>query len=253
MQIENESSFFFIGHRGTRVIYDENTQEAFQKALDYGANYLELDVRLTRDKNLVVFHDETMDRITSISKSIRDLNTSEIKAVRTKLTNSEIHLLVDVLDLFYGKTNFIIDFKQENIVNLALEIVKNKNLINSCVLSGRYLNELIEVKLKYSSLYISYNITKGKDLTLNQFLNNKNLNDLPLKPDMINLKSDLISRKFIDSCHEQDIKAIAWDFLNYQDPIMKMKELIKMGIDGIYFDNFKNILKIKTWIKKRNG
>jgi glycerophosphoryl diester phosphodiesterase len=46
----------FIGNRGTLVDYDENTLEAFDIAIKSGVN-LELDVRLTKDRKLIVFHD----------------------------------------------------------------------------------------------------------------------------------------------------------------------------------------------------
>ena len=46
----------FIGHRGTLVDYDENTLEAFDIAIKSGANCIELDVRRTKDRKLIVFH-----------------------------------------------------------------------------------------------------------------------------------------------------------------------------------------------------
>ncbi|MGV9172262.1 MAG: glycerophosphodiester phosphodiesterase, partial [Promethearchaeia archaeon] len=48
------NEFYFIGHRGTRIDYDENTVEAFQKAMQNGANIIEFDVRKTRDQRLVL-------------------------------------------------------------------------------------------------------------------------------------------------------------------------------------------------------
>ncbi|MDX1798607.1 MAG: hypothetical protein R3255_08165, partial [Candidatus Lokiarchaeia archaeon] len=92
---------------------------------------------------------------------------------------------------------------------------------------------------------ICYNITKGLGFTLNDFLNFKGLLKKDIKPDMISLRSSLVSKKFILICHEFKIKALAWDFISYKNAISKIKSLVDLGIDGILFDNYKNIQIIK--------
>jgi glycerophosphoryl diester phosphodiesterase len=54
-----------FAHRGSRVLWPENTAEAFQGAIDLGYHYIELDVRITSDGVIVVFHDATLDRTTN--------------------------------------------------------------------------------------------------------------------------------------------------------------------------------------------
>ncbi len=62
---------------------------------------------------------------------------------------------------------------------------------------------------------------------------------------MISLKSNLISQKFIEKCHVNEIMALSWDFLGYENPISNINNLITKGIDGILFDDFNNIKKIR--------
>ena len=69
------------GHRGAKGMYPENTLLSFQKAIDQGADGLELDVHLTKDGEVVVIHDETLDRTTSGTGWIKDLTLAEIKKV----------------------------------------------------------------------------------------------------------------------------------------------------------------------------
>ncbi|MEM5810724.1 MAG: glycerophosphodiester phosphodiesterase, partial [Candidatus Aenigmatarchaeota archaeon] len=56
--------FLKIGHRGARAYEPENTLRSFKKAIELGANAIEFDVRETKDKKLVVIHDENIRRIT---------------------------------------------------------------------------------------------------------------------------------------------------------------------------------------------
>ena len=51
------------GHRGASGYAPENTMTAFEKAVELGADGIELDVQLTKDGELVVIHDETIDRV----------------------------------------------------------------------------------------------------------------------------------------------------------------------------------------------
>jgi glycerophosphoryl diester phosphodiesterase len=68
-------------HRGRSGQLPENTLAAFRKAVDLGADRLELDVQMTRDGELVVIHDETVDRTTNGTGRVADLTLAEIRAL----------------------------------------------------------------------------------------------------------------------------------------------------------------------------
>ena len=74
-----------------------------------------------------------------------------------------------------------------------------------------------------------------------------NPSKLNIKPDLISLRSNLVTNKFIEVCHLLQIKALAWDFILSEDPLFQIKSLINLGIDGILFDDHRNIVKIKQW------
>ena len=63
----------FISHRGANTYAPENTMEAFQRALDYGVNWMELDVQLTRDNVPIIFHDYYIERVTGLKKYITNI------------------------------------------------------------------------------------------------------------------------------------------------------------------------------------
>ncbi len=240
----------FVGHRGTRVC-DENTIYAFNKALKYGANYIEFDVRKTKDNQLIIIHDATLERTTNGIGLIKNLTYDKINQFNTKINYEHVPLLSDVLEIFIDKINFMIELKEQNIRKELMNLIKKKDLIEHCIFSSRDLDELCSIKKNYPESRICYNITKGKKLTLSQFLEigsqNKKLN---YKFDMISLRSSLINKKFIKICQRNQILVLSWDFLQYSNPLNIIKSLIKKKIDGILFDDYKNILAIKEWLKK---
>ncbi|MFD2387177.1 glycerophosphodiester phosphodiesterase family protein [Enterococcus rivorum] len=70
-----------IAHRGSKGTHPENTLAAFKEAIRVGADGIELDIHLTKDKQLVVIHDETVDRTTDGVGEINQLTLKEIKSL----------------------------------------------------------------------------------------------------------------------------------------------------------------------------
>jgi len=243
--------FIFIGHRGTRINFDENTISAFKIALEYGADIIEFDIRKTIDNKLIVIHDSSLNRTTNGAGQIKNLSYSEIEAFCTKFKNEKVPLFTDILDKFKGKTHFMIDLKGEDTRTEIIKLILKKEVKKeSIIFSGRLLKDLKVIKDRHPEFKTCYNITKGKDLSLDSFLEFENLSKFSFKPDMISLRAKLITPKFIELCHQNKILALAWDFINYENPIAKINDLINMRIDGILFDNYKNIPVIKEFLKK---
>ncbi|RLG49442.1 MAG: glycerophosphodiester phosphodiesterase, partial [Thermoproteota archaeon] len=71
--------FLAVAHRGASAYEPENTLRAVRRALELGANAVEVDVRVTKDRRLAVIHDETLDRTTSGSGRVRDYTLAELK------------------------------------------------------------------------------------------------------------------------------------------------------------------------------
>src|ERR1041384_3084618 len=68
-----------IAHRGANKFAPENTLAAFRKAIEMGCDYVELDVRRTRDGALILMHDRTVDRTTDGKGAVDQMNVSEIR------------------------------------------------------------------------------------------------------------------------------------------------------------------------------
>ena len=100
-------------HRG---LYDnehgipENSMAAFRRAVDKGYG-IELDVHLTADTQLVVFHDDTLTRMCGMNKKISSFLYSDLMQLRLLGTEEGIPLFKDVLELIDGKVPLIIELK----------------------------------------------------------------------------------------------------------------------------------------------
>ncbi len=87
MSLSTDYSFFrgdkprIIGHRGAAGEAPENTLASFQRAFDDGAAYVELDVRLTKDEEVVILHDSSVDRTTDGRGLVSDLSLQDLKAL----------------------------------------------------------------------------------------------------------------------------------------------------------------------------
>jgi len=74
----------FAAHRGGAALWPENSLDAFRNALALGADFLELDVHLSRDGEVMVIHDATLDRTTDGSGPVRERTAAELRALHLK-------------------------------------------------------------------------------------------------------------------------------------------------------------------------
>ncbi|MCL2834654.1 MAG: glycerophosphodiester phosphodiesterase [Treponema sp.] len=118
-------------HRGYSGQYPENTMLAFEKAAEAGADEIELDVQLSRDGKVVVFHDESLERLTGVGKMVMELTLDELaKLNAAKMVHGEK----------FG-FNKIPSFEE------YLAWVKKTNIVTNIELkNGRYYYEGLEEK-----------------------------------------------------------------------------------------------------------
>jgi len=98
-------------HRGLwSEKYPENSLSAFELAARRGYG-IELDIRLSKDGRIVVFHDDDLRRMCGVNKRVRDLTLRELKTLRLKGTNESIPTLAEVLRLVHGRVPLLIEVK----------------------------------------------------------------------------------------------------------------------------------------------
>jgi glycerophosphoryl diester phosphodiesterase len=124
-----------IGHRGASGIEPENTIRSFKKAEEAGVDMIELDVRRSKDGEIVVVHDSDLLRIFGDPRTIRSLTLAEIKRVSTEY-NREIPTLDEVLANI--RTDLNIEIKVHGIEQQVLSKIKNfpHKVLISCFYPG---------------------------------------------------------------------------------------------------------------------
>lgn len=229
-----------IAHRGlhTKDI-PENSLSAFENALKN--NYaIELDVQFTKDKEVVVFHDENLKRMTNDTRNIEDVNYDELKNLRLDNTNEIIPTLEEVLELVDSKVAILIEIKDcKDYIELSektYEILKGYEgnyaiqSFNPFILEW-YKNNASEVIRGQ----LSGTFTEGSE-SLNSFekfvLKNMLLN-FKSKPNYIGYDLEGIPKSKLESLRKKGVPIIVWTVKNKED----MEKAYKYS-DNITFENF---------------
>ncbi|HRO45176.1 glycerophosphodiester phosphodiesterase family protein [Agriterribacter sp.] len=114
---ETKYKLAVIAHRGNHVKVPENTLESVKAAIKSGADYVELDLRTTKDGYLIIHHDATVDRMTNGTGNINNLTLAELQQLKVADKNKptkktyRIPTFSEVLKAAKGKINIYLDFK----------------------------------------------------------------------------------------------------------------------------------------------
>lgn len=133
--LEQNSFTPVAAHRGYSSIYPENTLLAFKEAMDYGANMIEFDLRLSNDNEIIIFHDKTVDRTTNGTGFLNDFTLSELKQLDAgswfgpEFAGLKIPTLQELCTLLIKYPNVLLnveikpDIHAKKVVDLSVEIL----------------------------------------------------------------------------------------------------------------------------------
>lgn len=114
----SKHQFIVIAHRGSHLVKPENTLEAIEAAIAAGADYVEADLRTTKDGHLVLCHDKSVDRTTDGKGLVKDLSSSEIFKLTTTGNDKMVCRVPDfesVLKVCKDRINIYLDFKDADV------------------------------------------------------------------------------------------------------------------------------------------
>ncbi|RKY76892.1 glycerophosphodiester phosphodiesterase [candidate division KSB1 bacterium] len=238
MKVSNKmKSTLIVAHRGMSSLYPENTLVSFKKALELGVDMIELDVHRTKDKELVVIHDNSVDRTTNGKGKVDQLTLQELKKYSAgswfsqQFEEERIPTLGEVFELVNKKTKLQIEIKQSGIEDVLVNFVEKYDMVNNVVCSSFNLRSIIKVrKLNplIPTLFIarSFNLNKMKKVLLTEGIN------------MVAIEFRHLSLSLLKACHSCGFVVDAWTIDEERD----MVKFLEMGV-GLITTNYPQRLK----------
>ncbi|MDI6592090.1 MAG: glycerophosphodiester phosphodiesterase family protein [Patescibacteria group bacterium] len=224
-----------LGHRGCAGLEPENTIRAFKRALDLGVDLIEFDVRMTKDKKLVVIHDEKLDRTTNGKGFVRDFAFEEIKKLDAG-KGEKIPSFEETLNLLKSeKPIIVIEIKEPQITEKILKIIKKENLENKVLIVSFWHNILNKIKEIEPEIKTGA-ILAGRPMNLVSTAK-------AAKSKLLCLRHEFIDEELVKNCHRKGIEINAWTVNELKD----IERMIKLGIDIISSDYPNRVLaKLKA-------
>ena len=228
-----DCSFLSIGHRGAAGHENENTIESFSRAIDLGCDMVELDVRML-GSTLIVFHDNDLERIFGIDKSISECSFNEVRSL-TMHEGGKVPTLEEVLDFIDGRVKVNIELKGPHtaaaVVNMIEKLVKTKTWnYEDFLISAFSYTELSLVRHLASAVRIGLLFSEEtSDLVDNaiSLASAKHIGSWS-----VNVSSEVVSEALVNIAHREGMKVLVYT-INDPDEIRFLKSI---GVDGIFSD-----------------
>ena len=226
----------FIAHRGLHKnkIIPENSMLAFKAAIE--KNYaIEFDINITKDNQIVVFHDDDLNRLCNKKENIEDVSYDFLKDLNLYESNEKIPLLKELLDQVAGKIQLIIEIKKHKNIglleNILLEMLKEyKGEYFICSFEKDILlwlekNKPKEIRgLIFESLPIKFKKYEKIAFLYKYFKS---------KADFISLEDKLIDSSIYDFCKKKELDILVWTIKD-----KKSFQNIDKKVSAVIFENF---------------
>jgi glycerophosphoryl diester phosphodiesterase len=227
-----------LGHRGARGLAPENTLVAMRAAVDAGADGVEFDVQRTVDGHLVIFHDNTLQRIcgvggrvvTSTLAQLRELDAG--RYFGSQFAGEPIPTLDEVIETLPANAFLNIEakrfrFRSDGLEAGIVEAIGRHNLLHRCIVSS--FNPVLLWRMGRMDRSIPLGLLYAPDLPpgLNRGWQRHALRLRALHP-----YHEQITAKLLQQAHSRGCQVNTW---TVNEPA-EMRRLIDLGVDGIITD-----------------
>jgi glycerophosphoryl diester phosphodiesterase len=208
-----------MGHRGAAALEPENTLLSIATAMEIGVDAVEIDVHLSKDKQIVVIHDATVDRTTNGTGAVSSYTLEEMKMLDAG-KGQTIPTLQEVMDLIHRKVRLVIELKDEGTEGPVVELIQKNGLVESAYVISfwhRLVRTVkdIEGRIKTGVLFVGCPV----DASI----------AAQVSADALVMKYTFVDKRFVDMAHEEGLTVFIW---NIDDPHL-VKPHADMGVDGI--------------------
>ncbi len=221
---------YVIGHRGSGYAI-ENTFEAVEKANDYGSDFAEIDIQLSKDGIPIVYHDTTMSRLSHVSTSVSQMTAQQFEDTTLQYENDTAqpttleHLIQKMQDHHFN-IKLLIEFKADpenyrEMVNQVVKIVNQYHMGSQTMFMSLHYPTVSYLHHLYPEWWIGYCIY-GSIGDIDASIWNMDI-------DFLAIEENRASTSLIQKAISQMIPIYIWTVDNEK----KMKQYLDMGVSGI--------------------
>ncbi|MBD3160284.1 MAG: hypothetical protein GF309_16010 [Candidatus Lokiarchaeota archaeon] len=248
---DNRRYPLIMAHRGDPTCAIENTLSSISSAVQLGVDVVEIDIRMTRDGKLVLFHDETLERLTGIGKPVEAMVLDEIQQIRLGSESEPdeqreenqmfLHRIPSLDQVFqhFPRTKFNMDIKSENpkAPEILADIISQYNKEQEVIVASfhakqiSYFREMCPEIVTAAHPNEVYRFLFGSKLRLLSLLaRNTEYDALQVPPKQGPIT--VVDKRFLAEAHKRDIEVHVWT-INEES---EMERLTMLGVDGIFTD-----------------
>ena len=218
------NTFINYAHRGASEYVPENTFLAFYTGIFMGANGIETDVQKTKDGVLVLFHDDTLERVTGENGAIADYTFEELQKFNVKKDNlsDKIVMFEDFLKKFaFRDITFAIELKFEGYENEVADLIYKYNIEDKTVVTSFNFNCIAKIKEYAPNLKTGFLTSDDSDEI---FTKMKEANVFEYCP-----KAEILTKEKVEAWHKAGFNVRAWGVFDET----LMKKAYDAGVDGM--------------------
>ena len=215
-----------IAHRGFSSLYPENTLLSLTKSIGQ-AEIVEFDVRASKDKELIVFHDPTLQRVAGIRSRISELTLEQIRKIDLG-KGQKIPTLKEVFETLGRRIGMNVHlYVTGNLVDKVVDLLSQYKLLETAFLALPGAEEIVKLRREYPDVYVctGYRASQADYLEHALKLDGHILQALRDAP--------YLSKEWIEKAHENGFPVEVY----YADTYMDMKWMQRLGVDGVLTNN----------------
>ena len=223
-------------HRGASSYYPENTLSAFYAGVDMGADGIETDVHMTRDGVLVLFHDDTLDRVTDGAGAVSD--HTYIQLLEYTVRNAEygrmdkIATLEDLIRYFgWRALTFAVELKQAGIESAVIDMLNKYGMRDKVILTSFDFDNLARAKRYAPDYRVGYLYGPNEKQAVEKI---RTIGGEQLCP-----KAEMLTPEMVEEYHAMGLSVRAWGVKDEEI----MAHVLRCGVDGMTV-NFPDRLKL---------
>jgi glycerophosphoryl diester phosphodiesterase len=206
-----------IAHRGEPLLHRENTLGAFAAALGLGADWVEIDLRRTRDGEIVVLHDQTLERLWGVDASVGDLDWPEV----ARIGDGDVRIPSFRQVLEAVPVPLMVDFTRREVVAGALRQVRDADALDRALFVTGNVAALRQLRARSGEARIGLTWTDGEEPPLD-------LLD-ELGAEYWNPWFGVLSEAGVAAVHEADRLVSTWTV----DEAADMERVVAWGADAV--------------------